>query len=131
MRHFTMLLVALLLVLGAMAGVAGLASANGQGVTPEKLENAGWDCFSHIPGAIHCVKDFDALLAGEEATHVILAFDSMTGEFWGAEFLIRQDLYHGQPCPQDKVGGSPGPYIDLSSDGLNYFVCHHFDSPLT
>lgn len=129
MRHFAMLLVALLLALGATAGVAGLASANGQGVSPEKLQNAGWDCF-FAQGFNHCVKDFDALQAGEEATHTILAFDS-TGEFVGTELLIRQDLYNGQPCPPDNVGGSPGPYIDLSGNGLNYFVCHHFDSPAT
>lgn len=46
-------------------------------------------------------------------------------------FCVR-DLYNGQPCPQDEVEGGDGGYRDLRPlNGLPYFVCHHFDSPVT
>lgn len=120
------------LIVGVVAiGVAAPAAA--QGPDPARLAAAGWFCFSHTPEAVHCLPDGDAVLSGEAATSTILTFAADTNEFWGTELLIRQDLYHGQPCPQDDVGGQPTTYIPLSALGLPlpYFVCHHFDSPLT
>ncbi len=122
MRHLTLLLTTLLLALGILAGPV---SANGGGVSPEKLQKAGWTCITPDPHpdprGIHCIKDLGAVLAGERATSIVMVFDPETGEFWGTELLIHQDLYNGQPCPQ-----GDGSYVDLSGLGLPYFVCHHF-----
>lgn len=103
-------------------------SALGRGVDPGKLENAGWFCFP-AQGFVHCVPDGDAVFSGEANASTVLAFEG--DEFLGTELLIHQDLYNGQPCPQDEVTGGDGGYIDLSGQGLPYFVCHHFDSPAT
>lgn len=53
------------------------------------------------------------------------------GEFWGTEHAIHHHLYSGQPCPQDEVTGGDGSYIDVSSTVGPYYICHHFESPIT
>lgn len=103
------------------------------GPDPDRLEQAGWFCFGHDAAAFHCVPDGEALLSGETATSTVLSWSGETGEFWGTELLIHEDLYNGQPCPQDEVDGEPGEYIHVTDlgDPLPYFVCHHFESPIT
>ncbi len=110
---------------------AGPAAAAGP--DPERLEQAGWFCFGHGAPALHCVPDGEALLTGEAATSSVLSWGTETGEFWGTELLIHEDLYNGQPCPQDEVDGEPGEYIHVTDLGnpLPYYVCHHFESPIT
>ncbi|HZD22145.1 MAG TPA: hypothetical protein VE569_01910 [Acidimicrobiia bacterium] len=117
------------------AVVAGPAAADGP--SPESLAGAGWTCFPHF--VIHCVPDGDALFSGEADTVLIMTFGN-DGEFWGTEFLIREDLYNGQPCPQDPLtflgNGESGAYLYLPElepepVPLPYYVCHHFDSPFT
>jgi hypothetical protein len=132
MRRMILLVMTLILALGT----AGAVSANGGGVSPEKLEEAGWDCFMNPmdPSIVPCVKDLEAVFAGEGNTHTVLTFKVQTDgtvAFLGTELFMHQDLYNGQPCPQDEVSGGDVTYIDLSGLGLDYFVCHHFESPLT
>lgn len=127
MRHLTVLLTTLLLALGTFARPV---SANGD-VSPEKLEKAGWTCISPDPRAVHCIKDIEAVFAGEARSATLMSFDAETGEFWGTELALHQDLYNGQPCPLDEVHGGDGSYVNVSDRGLAYFVCHHFESPLT
>lgn len=122
-RLFVLVSVALV----ALAMTAG--PALGKGVDPEKLENAGWFCFP-AQGFVHCVPDGDAVFSGETNASTVLAFDE-ADDFIGTELLLHQEVYRGQPCPQDEVTGGDGTYIDLSGQGLPYFVCHHFDSPAT
>ncbi|MDX1619700.1 MAG: hypothetical protein R3320_01830 [Nitriliruptorales bacterium] len=129
MRRLSVILSAAALFLAAMA-----APALARGPSPERLDDAGWFCFSHVPEAVHCLPDGDALARGAP-TSIILTWGTATGDFWGTELLIHEDLYNGQPCPQDDVGGEPTTYIHLSELPeplpLPYYVCHHFESPLT
>lgn len=125
-----------LTVLAAATGllvslVTGTALAGGP--DPDRLAQAGWFCFGHTTAAIHCLPDGDAVFTGEAKSSTILTWGTATGDFWGTELLIHEDLYNGQPCPQDRVNGEPGAYIHLSDLGLGlpYYVCHHFESPLT
>ena len=124
-----------LVVAAVAAGLAfavPVSSAAAHGHDPAQLEAAGWFC-RHTPVVVHCFPDGDAVLSGPAAASIVVTFAADTDEFWGTELLIREDLYHGQPCPRDNVNGQPGTYIPLSALGLPlpYYVCHHFDSPLT
>lgn len=115
----------------ALAGaLAAPVSAAGRGVSPDILQNAGWFCFP-ANNFLHCVHDFGAIQEGEVVTSTVLAFDVSGAEFLGTELLIHEDRYNGQPCPQDQVGGESGSYVNLNPAGLDYFVCHHFDSLAT
>lgn len=125
---------ALVILSTAALSVAMIAApAAGRGPDPDRLAQAGWFCFGHEAPATHCLPDGDAVFSGEAASSLIMTWGTATGEFWGTELLIHEDLYKGQPCPQDLVDGVPSTYIHLTDLGLPlpYFVCHHFESPLT
>lgn len=133
-RPFLTRLPALAAMIGLLLVVtAGQASAKGQGLTADKLERAGWTCIDqagHLPTP--CLPDADAVFSGQARSSTILTFGPDGQEFWGTEHLLHRDLYNGQPCPQDEVAGGDGGYLDLRPlNGLPYFVCHHFDSPVT
>ncbi|MFW6195443.1 MAG: hypothetical protein ACOC5M_02865, partial [Chloroflexota bacterium] len=115
MRRAVVLLAAFVLTLGVTSGVA---SAQGGGLSPEKLDNAGWFCFVEA-GITHCIPDEESVFAGEAVSSIVMAFEE-DEEFLGTELLIHQDVYNGQPCPQDDVSGGDGGYIDLSGEGLPY-----------
>lgn len=112
---------------------AGQATAQESGLTADKLERAGWTCIDQagqLPTP--CLPDAESVFAGEAASSVVLTFGPDGREFWGTEHLVHRDLYNGQPCPRDEVAGGDGGYLDLQPlNGLPYFVCHHFDSPVT
>lgn len=116
-----------------LAMAAGPATAQGRGLTAETLQQAGWTCLDqegHLPTP--CLPDAEAVFAGEAATSIVLTFGPDGRDFWGTELLLHHDLYNGQPCPQDQVAGGDGGYVDLLPlNGIPYFVCHHFDSPVT
>lgn len=125
---------ALVIVSAAVLSVAMIAGpAVGKGPDPDRLAGAGWFCFGHTTAAIHCLPDGEAVFTGEARSSLIMTWGTSTGDFWGTELLIHEDLYNGQPCPQDLVDGAPSTYIHLSDLGLPlpYFVCHHFESSLT
>ncbi len=123
----------LVVLAAAVAALAMNVAPAAAGPDPDRLEQAGWFCFSHVPEAVHCLPDGEAVQSGEANTSTILTWGTGTGEFWGTELLVHEDTYKGQPCPQDEVDGEPTTYIHLSDLGLPlpYFVCHHFESPLT
>lgn len=116
-----------------LAMTAGQAAAKGTGLTADKLERAGWTCIDQgeqLPTP--CLPDAEAVFTGQARSSIIMTFGPHGQSFWGTEHLIHRDLYNGQPCPQDEVEGGDGGYIDLQPEnGLPYFVCHHFDSPVT
>lgn len=126
-RYFIVLSAAAL----AMTMIAGPAA--GRGPDPDRLAQAGWFCFGHDAAAIHCMPDGEAVETGQAKSSLIMTWGTATGEFWGTELLIHEDLYNDQPCPQDLVNGERSTYIPLKDLGLPlpYVVCHHFDSPLT
>lgn len=133
MRTTKRMLVTLSAAALAVAMIAAPASARGP--SPDRLEQAGWFCFEHF--VIHCLPNGgEGVLTGHAESSLIMTWgtDTQEVEFWGTELLIHEDLYNGQPCPQDPFdGGEPGAYIHVSDLGLPlpYFVCHHFDSPFT
>lgn len=125
------------------AGLLMLAGATpaAAGPNPDRLADPGWTCFEHLE-AWHCGPTVDRLFAGEEPETVTMLTwglddDGEPDEFWGTELLVHDDVYGGQPCPQDPLqvlgDGTPGPYIDVADLGvpMPYVVCHHFDSPNT
>lgn len=96
------------------------APASAHGVSPQKLTNAGWECFD-VPGlGVHCPPPGHH---ASTATMTVLYFDTTDpaathAPFSGTELLLRADLYHGQPCPQE--GTDPWHLLPFG-----YYACHH------
>jgi hypothetical protein len=91
------------------------------GHTEDQLDKAGWTCITTGPRDWrHC---FPPSRGGSASTVQVKVFDVGGQSFLGTELLIHEDIYAGQPCPQegkdqyDKVPGMP------------YFACHHFATP--
>ncbi len=101
--------------------MAGVAAADARGVSPEKLQNAGWECFDN-PLGTHCTQGgLDAVFAGEANTIHVMVFDLEDGEFLGTELLVHDDVFNDQPCPQDG-----GEYFQVTPV---YWACHHYETP--
>ncbi len=101
--------------LGLLAGPAAARDGN---VSQQQLERAGWDCSTVVAGEPHCVSPsatFGDRLAAEDPSIPVMVFGA-DGSFLGTEILIREDLYAGQPCPQDVVLELP----------FGYVGCHHY-----
>lgn len=112
-RGLTILL-ALIAVLGFSTG-----GANAGGLTTEQLVRAGYDCFPAGPNDwMHC------LLGRKFGQRVIpvKVFSAEGDEFLGTEQLLRDDIYSGQPCPQDGLDQ----WDPLAAPG--YYACHHFET---
>ena len=93
-----------------------VAAVGAKGHTASQLEDAGWNCFNAGPHDwVHCMKKNPA---DGPSTIPVKVFSVDGDEFLGTELLIREDLYNGQPCPQE--GG--GEYAD---PGFGYRACHH------
>jgi hypothetical protein len=117
----------------AAAAFAGIAfSAGGPGSTADQARAAGWNCNPEVPIAgnyLHCAPPgkpsvADILAGNTNAPSIELrVFDFTTETFAGIESLIRADLYHGQPCPQD--GQDEWGLLDLPVD---YRACHRFET---
>jgi hypothetical protein len=142
-----MLTVAVLL--GAVA-VTTATAAQANGVSPAKLQRAGWSCvnpafaFPANPN-VHCFPpgQLEGVIAGTAPTALLLTFatpdvNAAEAPLLGTERMIRADLFHNQPCPTDPPGGPPGaasspPLYQWSylgpRFGWDYYICHTFDSP--
>src|SRR5918995_197371 len=106
-------------LLGLATGVA-VAGVQAAGVSPAKLQQAGWSCvnpagaFPANPN-VHCFPpgQLEGVVAGTAETALLLAFatgdvNAEEAELLGTERMIRADLFHNQPCPTDPPGGPPG-----------------------
>jgi hypothetical protein len=107
-------------LMAAMVVVSLFSSgANAGGLTSDQLVAAGYDCFPAGPNDwTHCLlgRKF-----GQRAIPVKV-FSVDGSEFLGTEQLLRDDIYAGQPCPQDGLG-------QWDSQGVpGYFACHHFET---
>jgi len=116
-----MLAAAIVLAVSVLASDTGAVEAHGN--SPAKRQNAGWFCVNVEGLGVHC---FPPGSGASGASMPVQYFDTTDpsdthGAFLGTEILIHQDIYHGQPCPQEDSDD----YHDLSGDGLPYFACHH------
>jgi hypothetical protein len=127
-REKTMLRTALVFasLVTLLAVAAAPASA---GLSAQQLTDAGWTCFTPLPGDnIHCAPPggLERLMAGAPTMTFSVFRASNPDEFLGTEFIIRSDLFAGQPCPTDppsKQYTYLGPIL-----GLDYYACHRYDS---
>ena len=108
-----------------VVGAANVASARGP--SPATLTTAGWACFN-VPGlGVHCQPP------GSDASSATISFlyffdttdpGDTDADLTGTETLIRADLYHGQPCPQEGLDQWTG--LDLfGGPDVDYYACHH------
>lgn len=123
MRYLVAATLAVSLVFAGSAAV----SANGNGNSPAKRVNAGWNCFD-VPGlGVHCQPPGAGASSATLPTQVFEGSDPTASDahFLGTELLIRADLYNGQPCPQEGLDEWVG--LDLfGGPEIDYFACHHY-----
>jgi hypothetical protein len=127
--------IAAVLVCAALA--PGTLPASATGVSPDSLANAGWTCFNGpqpFNPRIHCAPPgvWEAALSGDAEMAIFLTFDTedvgaTDAALLGTERMIRADLYHGQRCPTDPPSYEYSHLLPLL--GLDYYICHTFDSP--
>ena len=121
MRRFMIPLVAvaaLLLPMGAV-GAAG-------GLSPKQLNDHGWTCFNVPSLGVHCAAPGREWPPTGPTAQLLYFFElgadtatwDQAGFFSGTETLLRNDKYHGQPCPT----AASGEYNYLA--GLGYWACH-------
>lgn len=102
---------------------ASAKSAQADGLTPETLAAAGWDCFQTppfiMPPRIVCAnRGLGRPFPGNPdppPAYTLPTFD-LGGTYLGNVHLVRADLYKGQPC-----GPSGDPYVFRSAIG--YYEC--------
>jgi hypothetical protein len=114
--------------------VVATVGAHGRGNSPGHLGDRGWAC-ENLPGlGVHC---FPPGSSASSASITVKVFDTINPEaehapFAGTEILIRADLYHDQPCPQDNL--SLYHPLDIfppppDNDGvIDYYACHFYDT---
>ncbi|HSC74104.1 MAG TPA: hypothetical protein VLB89_08055 [Gaiellaceae bacterium] len=115
----------MVLTLATTVAIVGATakSAQAEGVTPETLAAAGWDCFQTppfiVPPRIVCANPgLGRPFPGNPdppPAYTLPTFD-LGGTYLGKVHLVRADLYDGQPC-----GRSGDPYIFRSAIG--YYEC--------
>ncbi len=114
-----------LLVLTTVAlvvGLAALGSVQARGINPAQLGDMGWTCFVVPDLGVHCTPPSKGKTP--PAAISVLVFGETTdpgdadAELSGTEILIRADLYHDQPCPQEGLEF----YVLVLDDA--YRACH-------
>lgn len=109
-------------VLGALT-LALAAPVAARGPDPDRLQGQGWFCIDIAPLGLHCDNPGVAKHTATEAQWLRtvawpeLVFDAATGEFWGTEIGIRDDIWRPRPCPRD--GG-------LWYADVGHMFCHHY-----
>lgn len=105
-------------ILLSVAAIFGVAFSHGDGHTLHQIQNAGWHCELAI-GLEHCTREpLESLVADGAASISVMVYDPDTHEFVVTESLIRQDLYKGQPCPQEGLD-------EWTLLPFGYYACHH------
>lgn len=122
MRRFMIPLVAA----GALLLPLAAAGASG-GLSPKQLNDHGWTCFD-VPGlGVHCSAPGQEFPPTGPTAQLLYFFNttdptSDVPDFTGTETLLRDDFYHGQPCPT----AASGEYNFLGDlgGGAAYWACH-------
>jgi hypothetical protein len=126
MRNRSWTIAAILLIAASFASSETLA----RGSSPAQLARAGWTCINAGPDDfVHC---FPPGAFKSDETLAVRVFettdvDAEDAHFLGTELLIRDDVYQGQPCPQN---GEEYELLPASVTGLqaDYRACHHYST---
>lgn len=102
------------------------AASNAGGLSPAQLDNAGWTCFDVGSLGLHCAPPGKWPPTGPTVQllyflelHVVT---DTPGFFTGTETLLRDDFYHGQPCPTTASGEYN--FLGDLGGGASYWACH-------
>lgn len=119
-------LAALASVIAATAAVAASLSgpaAASEGVTADKLADAGWTCFVPPVGPGDTIVCFNPGHGrpfpnnpDPPPSYSFFMFDRNSGEFIAKGHFIRADLYRGQPC-------APGDEPYRFAERIGYYEC--------
>ena len=110
----------------ATAIVIGAAGASG-GLSPKQLNDHGWTCFN-VPGlGVHCSAPGQEWPPTGPTAQLLYFFNttdptSAVPDFTGTETLLREDFYHGQPCPT--AGSGEYNFLGDLGGGASYWACH-------
>ncbi len=130
MRRLLVPVLALVVLVIAMVALLALpmtAASKAGGLSPAQLNNQGWTCFN-VPGlGVHCATPSEAFPFTERTVQLLYFFNttdpsSDEPDFTGAETLIRDDAFHGQPCPTEPSGEFTN--IGDLGGGVEYWACH-------
>lgn len=118
-------LLTLLVVVGALLAMPVTASAARGGLSPQQLNNQGWTCFDVPDLGVHCAPPGQTFPPDQPVLQLLYFFNttdpnSATPDFTGTETLLRDDFYHGQPCPTDAFH-----FVGDLGGGASYWGCHH------
>jgi hypothetical protein len=122
MRRFMIPLVAAGVLLLPIAAVG----ASG-GLSPKQLNEHGWTCFN-VPGlGVHCSAPGQEWPPTGPTAQLLYFFNttdptSAVPDFTGTETLLRDDFYHGQPCPT--TGSGEYNFLGDLGGGAGYWGCH-------
>ena len=121
-KHLLTLALVLLVAASALLLPIAAVGASG-GLSPKQLNDHGWTCFNVSPLGVHCVAPGQEFPPTGPTAQLLYFFNttnpnSSVPDFTGTETLLRDDFYHGQPCPT----AASGKYNFLS--GLGYWACH-------
>jgi hypothetical protein len=119
--------VTLVLAAATLSPVTATSNQGRGGLSPAQLVAAGWTCFN-VPGlGIHCSSPGQEWPPTAPTAQLLYFFNttdvnSTAPDFTGTETLLREDKYHGQPCPTE----ASGQYFFLGDlgGGAAYRACH-------
>jgi len=119
------------LVVGAVLALSfatvSQSGASKAGLSPNQLNEHGWTCFN-VPGlGVHCSPPGQHWPPTQIHVQLLYFFNttdpsSDAPDFTGTESLVRDDHFHGQPCPTEPDGE-----YHLLGDlggGAEYWGCH-------
>jgi hypothetical protein len=125
MRRISLSLVVAVALVLSLATVSQSGASGG--LSPGQLNAHGWTCFN-VPGlGVHCSapgKPFPPTGPHAQLLYFFNTEDpsSRVPDFTGTESLVRNDHFHGQPCPTEP-DGEYHLLGDLGS-GAEYWGCH-------
>ena len=124
MRRFTILL-ALTAALALSLALVSQSAAKRGGLSAGQLNSHGWTCFDVPSLGVHCSPPGQPWPPTKPHQQLLYFFNttlttSTVPDFTGTESLLRDDHFHGQPCPTEG-----GEYTNLGFLNLpNYWGCH-------
>jgi hypothetical protein len=133
MRRYVAPLLVLVGVVGLLLALPMTAASTPGGLSPAQLNDHGWTCFNVDPPGpvalgVHCAAPGQEWPPTGPTAQLLYFFteddpESTVPSFTGTETLLRDDKYHGQPCPTEP-SGEYGLLGSLAPGGPVYWGCH-------